>query len=191
MSSALTPPSAGCIAVGALNQARRHGRRYQAILTLQDPRCRWGHRLTFHAGDAHLDRLTISCEDFDLDDRDVAVATEADVDAILAFGRKHAGDALLIHCMHGVGRSAAAALAILADRLGAGREKDAVAKLFAMRPEATPNLVITALADRALDRNGALTSALAQYEAAAPSFAAKRRMRLELFEKNPELFARR
>lgn len=88
MSSALMPPSAGCIAVGTLNQARRHGR-------------------------------------------------------------------------------------------------------LSMRPEATPNLAIIGLVDQALERDGALATALAAHEAATPTFVDKRRMRLDLFEKNPELFARR
>lgn len=46
----------------------------------------------------------------------------------------------------GIGRSGAAGLAILADRLEPGNEADALAQLLTICPQAVPNLRLTAAA---------------------------------------------
>lgn len=188
MSTPLAPAVPGRLSVGSLAQANKHKRRFDAILTLQDPGSPMSKRLVFTRG-APPPRLVLEFEDFDYADRGVMVATFEQVHELLAFARQHESAALLVHCYHGVGRSAAAALAVLADRAGAGNEDMAVAELFALRPEATPNLVVTALADDVLGRQGALVAALSAWKQVRPQSRAQRARRLTFYEQNPGLFA--
>jgi predicted protein tyrosine phosphatase len=180
----------GGIVVASLAQARRHKRRFDAVMTLEDPKARSGDRLRFtnHPAPAHL---VLAFEDCDSESFGYATMEPRQVDEVLVFGRLHADRSLLVHCFHGVGRSAACALAILADRAGPGKEAACVIELFAIRPEATPNLIAVALADAALDRNGALVEALARHEAGDPSFAIRRARRMRFAAENPSLYATR
>lgn len=63
-----------------------------------------------------------------------------------------------MHCQHGVSRSAAVALTIIADEAGPGAEADAVAALVRQDDDARmqPNALIVSLADAALFRFGRL-----------------------------------
>ncbi|RAK66362.1 hypothetical protein [Phenylobacterium kunshanense] len=99
------------------------------------------------------------------------------------------GRALLVHCFHGVGRSAAVALAILADRAGPGREQAALDRLLAIRPQATPNLVVVKLADEVLGRNGALVAAVSAWEIAMPGLQEQRATRRRFLLANPNLYS--
>ena len=80
---------------------------------------------------------------------------------------------LAVHCQHGVSRSAAVALAIIADEAGPGAEADAVAALLRQDDDARmqPNPLIVSLADAALFRYGRLDAALL---AACPRYVAWR-----------------
>lgn len=188
MSTPIAPPTPGSLSVGSLAQASRFKRRFDAIISLQDPRAKTRGILVFNKGPIPP-RLVVACEDFDFDDRGVVVATEVQVADIIAFGRDHAAGSLLVHCMHGIGRSAAAALAILADRAGPGAEASAYAQLLALRPESSPNLVMVAHADRLLGRNGALIAAVHDAEQATPAKLQRRANRLSFYEGNKELYA--
>lgn len=75
---------------------------------------------------------------------------------------------LLIHCFAGVSRSTAAAY-ILACANG-GDEQVLAARLRALCPEATPNPLMVALADTILDRDGAMTRAIAGIGRGADAF---------------------
>lgn len=105
--------------------------------------------------------------------------SEADVSEVLAFARgvrETVGDrqaVLPVHCLHGKSRSAALALAIMADSLGPGREAEAVASLLSGTSAAAPprdealaqmacNPGIVRFADRLLGRDGAIERALAE-----------------------------
>jgi len=68
---------------------------------------------------------------------------------------------LLIHCHAGVSRSTAAAYMLACATRSAGEEEALAAQLRAMCPEATPNALMVALADEALDRGGAMSRAIA------------------------------
>ena len=88
--------------------------------------------------------------------------TETDVAALLAFAASWDGARpLLIHCWAGVSRSTAAAYVIACDRTAPGREADWAERLRSLAPTATPNPLIVALADRCLNRHGAMTRAIA------------------------------
>lgn len=83
------------------------------------------------------------------------------------------GGRLAIHCEHGRSRSAALALAVIADGMGPGRETEAVARLMRLDVDnlLQPNPLLVRLADGALWRYGALEAALA---ASCPRYVAWR-----------------
>ncbi len=94
----------------------------------------------------------------------------ADVERILSFGeRVHAAGAqarhLLVHCHAGISRSTAAA-AVLMAQFNPGRETEAFLKLLDIRPHAWPNTRVVEMADRILDRKGALLDGLVAYRRA-------------------------
>lgn len=84
-----------------------------------------------------------------------------DVVALLAFAERWDGARpLLIHCWAGVSRSTAAAYAVACAKSAPGREQDWAERLRLAAPSATPNPLIVALADRMLDRGGAMSRAV-------------------------------
>lgn len=186
--SAKTQFRPGDVVVANLARARRIKRRFDAVITLEDPTCRTSNQLRFHKlpSPAHL---ILAFEDVDDDNVGIRVATRAEVASALNFARMNSSGSLLIHCYHGVGRSAAIALGILADRAGAGDEAAALKQLLALRPEATPNLVVVKLADDILQRNGSLIAALAEWEAEAPSLREKREARRAFLRSHPHLYS--
>lgn len=83
-----------------------------------------------------------------------------DVVRCLEYARSIPEDSqLLIHCMAGISRSTATAIAIITDFYGPGSEKDAALNVLGIRPIANPNRLILELADKELGRNGAITKA--------------------------------
>ncbi len=71
---------------------------------------------------------------------------------------------IAIHCEHGKSRSAAIALALLADHLGDGREHDAVNTLLRgdIENRMHPNPLVIGLTDDCLFRYGRINAALAE-----------------------------
>ncbi len=181
--------AAGELTVCAPPAALRRKRRYDAVITIEDPGCRRALQLRFTAKPAPP-HLVLAFEDCDEDGIGIRVAAADQVAAAIEFGREHRERSLLVHCYHGVGRSAAVALAILADRAGAGGEAAARERLPAIRPEATPNLVVVRHAAAPLDRGGALVAAVADWEARTPGLKAKRADRAAFVRAHPGLYAR-
>ena len=188
-STNLPLPSPGAIAVASLTQAAKAKRKWDAVITLEDPRCRPCHRFRFTKKPAPP-QLILAFEDVDDGSLGVRCATADQVERAIAFGRDHVSSSLLVHCQHGIGRSAAIALAIITDRLGPGKESEAVDMLLALRPEVTPNLVALAHADQILGREGRLIAALHENEAKRPSALQRRQNRIDFYEANPELYAK-
>lgn len=176
--------------ITGLSRAQRIKRRnFDAVLTLEDVRCQKKNQLRFHTKPAP-DHLILRFEDIDDDEYEYAIATEADVESIIAFGRKHVqSNNMLIHCFHGVGRSSAAALAILTDRLG--NADSALKEVLAIRPEAIPNLCVARLADTVLRTDGAMVAVLDALAARTPSVAEFRQQKRAFFEANRELYAKK
>lgn len=110
--------------------------------------------------------------------------TEADLEAALGFARMH--KSLAVHCLHGRSRSAAVALAVIADRMGDGMEIEAVERLLADAPLAHPNPLLVRFADRLLGRNGRIEAALLD---ACPRFAVWRKFWID--RESPEERLRR
>jgi predicted protein tyrosine phosphatase len=85
----------------------------------------------------------------------------AAVDRLLAFAAGWDGSApLLVCCYAGVSRSPAAAYAIACLKRGPGGEGELARALRTAAPSATPNPLITRLADEALGRGGAMVEAV-------------------------------
>jgi Predicted protein tyrosine phosphatase len=177
----------GQVSVTTLNKARRKKRRYDAVLTIEDPGQR--NPLRFHVA-PHPEHLVMKFEDVDFAEPTVALPREEHVAAAIEFGRRHREGSVLVHCKAGIARSTALALAIIADRMGHGREHEAVAELLLVRPEAVPNLLILSMADKLLGREGALVSAWMAVEESDEDYAEHRRQKVEILRKRPELFAR-
>jgi predicted protein tyrosine phosphatase len=85
---------------------------------------------------------------------------EDDLRRILAFVEDLEPDAeILIHCWAGISRSTAVAYAILCQATGPGHEAICMESIFSVRPQAFPNVLIIELADRILNRKGAMQKA--------------------------------
>ncbi len=108
--------------------------------------------------------LRLAFDDVDEPTAGFAGPDAAQIRDALAFARRHAGRRLLVHCHSGQCRSTAVALGIVAEYLGPGRERDAVAVLLRIRPIAAPNLIALDLVDAELGRNGALKAAWMAHE---------------------------
>lgn len=91
--------------------------------------------------------------------REVGVA----LDFARAARERTPGGLLVVHCEHGVSRSAAVALAVLADELGDNNEAEAVGALLRddIDNRMHPNPLIVSMTDAALFRYGRLDAALA------------------------------
>jgi len=103
-------------------------------------------------------------------------ASRDQVGEVIEFGRRlRGGDHLLIHCMAGVSRSTACALAILTAHFGPGSERTAAETVRALRRQARPNRLIVTHADAILERQGALVQACVEVfaEPAGPVFVNK------------------
>jgi predicted protein tyrosine phosphatase len=104
-----------------------------------------------------------------------------DARRVVAFGKGIDGGVLLVHCAAGISRSSASLLILLADRVGPGREDEAVRLLVKVK-EATqaarlrtdfirPNRRLVWLGDAVLGRDGALLSACTRAFADAYAYA--------------------
>ncbi len=162
----------GSITIQSRNWAKRKKRLFSAVLTIENPDQRYGVR--FHSK-PHPDHLVLRFADLDTpppapyDHRPaLRMPSREDVERGIDFGRLHVTDTLLIHCNVGVARSTAMALAIIADRLGPGREEEALAEVIRLRDFAVPNLAMTMLADDILGRDGKITEAVRKHDAAVP-----------------------
>ncbi|CAN7682458.1 hypothetical protein LJR231_005516 [Phyllobacterium sp. LjRoot231] len=111
--------------------------------------------------------------DYDFDDGSGKTATADQVQQAIFFARMFRDHSLLVHCHAGRCRSPAITLAVLADRLGEGREVDAVNGMLRLAPNAAPNLLVLSLAEQVLNRHGKLERAwLDRYEQAEEVAAA-------------------
>ncbi len=163
----------GRIEIASRNRARRIKRRFDAVVTIEDSDQRPTHRLRFHRKPAP-DHLVLAFEDLDYEHPHIKTVTPDDIERILEFGRHHVDDALLIHCNAGISRSPAAALAILADRMGSMHEATALDALLKISPEAVPNLLFVRHTDSLLAREGALLEIVLRWDATLAANAVRR-----------------
>jgi predicted protein tyrosine phosphatase len=148
------------VAVKSLKAAREGWVGFDGVITIEDANFGEGLRIQ-----SEKTRQMV----FQFDDTDriggEAFAPQMDqVCRMLEIARRYRGKRLLVHCLQGQSRSAGVALAILADRLGVGREKEAVDQLLQICPLAVCNRVVLQHADAILVRDGAIMSAWQAYE---------------------------
>ena len=148
----------GSVSVLSFREAFLEAGAFDAVLTVEDVEASRRLRLPGRT------QAVLAFDDLDEDDGETPVATAEHVREALRFGRGHADGSLLVHCQAGQCRSPGLALAILADRLGPGKEAEAVERLLAVRPRSAANLLVVSLADEALGRDGALRSAWDAHE---------------------------
>ena len=141
----------GSIDVVSLAEAQGRHHNYNAVITIEDPDCTFGLRVK-----NGMPQLVLQFNDIDRVDRHWVAPSIDHVQQAIEFARQHTNGKLLIHCAAGVSRSPALALAIIADRLGADREIEAVDYLFSTYKSIEPNERVVACADRILDRDRAL-----------------------------------
>ena len=103
---------------------------------------------------------------------DHVLPAETHVAELLGFvGKWDRAEPLLIHCFAGVSRSTAAAF-IAACALAPRRDEAEIARaLRAASPTATPNALLVALADAALERGGRMNAAIAAIGRGVECFA--------------------
>ncbi|MCB8881830.1 protein-tyrosine-phosphatase [Acidisoma cellulosilytica] len=89
--------------------------------------------------------------------------SEADVAAILAFGRQMQAEVpaarLLVHCHAGISRSTAAMALIIAQAMPETAAAAVLEQVHGLREKTWPNLRMIELGDRALGRRGSLVAA--------------------------------
>jgi predicted protein tyrosine phosphatase len=142
------------LTVTDLPGARKLKRRFDAVLTLQDPKLKRGELLRF-ARQPAPQHLRLRFDDIEADC--AGAPQEAHVVEAFAFARSVTGN-LLVHCHAGISRSGAMAFALMAEALGPGREEQALDELLAQRPIIVPNGRVVKIADRVMGRDGALVA---------------------------------
>ena len=104
--------------------------------------------------------LQVGCHDIIEPYPDAVHPDDSHVSAVIEFARqwdRHAP--LVVHCWAGVSRSTATALAVACIHAKAS-EMEIARRLRSAAPHAHPNKLIVEIADRLLDRNGALIAAV-------------------------------
>jgi predicted protein tyrosine phosphatase len=93
----------------------------------------------------------------------LTAASLGDVESLIAFARSWHGTApLLAHCWAGISRSTATAYIIACLHHAPGSEQSLAQTLRRIAPQATPNPLMIALADRILQRGGRMSQAIAE-----------------------------
>jgi len=176
------------ITICGVRHARRIKRRgFDAVLTIEDPQALHKHRLRFYSNPAPS-HLILSFEDIDADNHDFMIAQEDHIQAVISFGRRHRGGRILIHCFHGVARSAAAGFIMLTDWSG---DVDAAFNwLRQINADVVPNLRMLRLADRLLKTGGAMEARMERLAGDEPWIADFRKQKANLLAEHPELYAK-
>ena len=112
-------------------------------------------------GVAPENHLRLAVDDIAQPMRGLITPDEKMVARLLDFSRGwDATSPMIVHCLAGISRSTAAALAIACDRNPAASENEIAWTMRRLAPHAFPNRRIIALADHLLDRRGRLIDAV-------------------------------
>ena len=133
---------------------------YDGVITIENSTIEDTVEGPFRMKNSHPPQRVLVFDDIISPMDDYLLPEEWHVRSALRFAGQWAQPSLLIHCHAGMSRSPAIALAVLADRLGAGREEEAVQELMKVAPLCTPNMLVVQLSDRVLEREGRLIDAV-------------------------------
>jgi predicted protein tyrosine phosphatase len=166
----MKPNSISLLTVCGLEELGQHSERAVThVLSIVDPDCPDPEAFAAYSSPR---RTVLRFHDI-IEPFDGYVAPEpGHVEAILAFGQSlgdRAGSRddghLLVHCHAGISRSTAAMAMLLVQTYPHQDEDHIFARLTAIRPQAWPNSLMIAFADRILSRKGRLNAALARHYA--------------------------
>ncbi|PXA91691.1 hypothetical protein DMC25_05825 [Caulobacter sp. D4A] len=108
-----------------------------------------------------VERLHLAFHDIAEPRADLIAPSADTIAALLAFAEGWTGERpLLLHCYAGVSRSTAAAFILACARRPDRDEAELAKTLRRLSPSATPNRLMVALADAALDRDGRMSAAI-------------------------------
>lgn len=174
-----TPPEADGVSVTSLGEARTSYGRYDGVVTIEDADFQGGLRIPAGVG---VEQLVLRFDDLDFEHPRAVAVREDQLGAALEFARRFQSGKLLLHCHAGQCRSPGIALAVIAERMGIGREREAVAALLRIRASAAVNLLVLDRADRLLQRDGALKAAWMEHESGSDLIGRVRFLKRVAFE---------
>ena len=125
---------------------------YDGIITIEDTTI----REPFRVQTDEPKQLILRFDDINQQMDDYVIPQISHIKRALDFADKIEDGSLLIHCRAGISRSSAIALAVIAKRLGSGKEEEAVNTLEHINPNCRPNKSIVEMTDELLERDGKL-----------------------------------
>lgn len=158
------------IAITWRTRANKVKRRFDAVLSIAAP---GAEVVQFHRWPRPA-QLLLRMDDIVSPEPHGVLPTREHVAQGLEFAGRFVNLRLLVQCEAGVSRSGAFGVAILASRLGPGREQEALEEALRIAPAIIPNLRIVRLADEILGRAGALTRCVEAWDAQFPAHRYRR-----------------
>ena len=95
-------------------------------------------------------QLVLCFDDISLPVDEYILPQKKHIQKALEFAESIGNGSLIIHCVAGISRSSAIALAIIAKSLGIGKEEEALKELQILNPYCLPNKLVVKLADEIL-----------------------------------------
>ena len=125
---------------------------FDGVITIEDSRIENPFRLKAE----NLKQLVLCFDDISVPLDDFIEPQEKHILQALSFADRIGEGSILIHCHAGISRSSAIALAIIAKKIGKGKEREPIKILEQINPHARPNKSIVWLTDEILERYGKL-----------------------------------
>ena len=148
----------GDISVASEFFAKLNHKNFDAVITISSTRA-----VPFIIPESSAKQLVLTFDDAE-GFGGAKLASLDHINQAIDFAREVRDQSLLVHCGAGERRSPAVALAIIADRLGPGCEKEAVDYLYSNFSDIEPNARIVEIADMALGRDGVLAGCFYSYK---------------------------
>ena len=122
---------------------------FDGVITIEDSTIEDPFRIEY----GPPEQLVLRFDDISVPMDDYIEPNEVHIERALSFADTIGDGSLLIHCHAGISRSSAIALAIIAKRLGPGKERETVQMLERINTQARPNKSIVWMTDEILQRH--------------------------------------
>ena len=122
---------------------------YDGVITIEDSRI----EDPFRVESEHPKQLVLCFDDISVPLDDFIEPQEKHILQALSFADRIGEGSILIHCHAGISRSSAIALAIIAQRMGMGKEQETIEILESINPNCRPNKSLVWLTDEILERD--------------------------------------